>query len=215
MIQSISSRTVWFVVIVIYMVGLAGFMIPALNELFVWLIPINILFAFSVLLLGEERISISKILLFLICFLFGFFYELAGTKTGIIFGEYAYGEGLGLKIWDVPLLIGLNWFFMVYTSLILVGKYVESKVVKAFLAPVLMVAYDFLLEPFAMENDMWNWAGDIIPLQNYVAWYAGGLFLCLLTVFGKFELKNRFAAGLYVVQFMFFGILFIRRLLLE
>ena len=35
--------------------------------------------------------------------------EILGVKFGVIFGDYEYGSALGLKIFDVPLLIGANW----------------------------------------------------------------------------------------------------------
>lgn len=206
----INNARVWFVVVVIYLVGLAGFLVPALRELFIWLIPFNILFAFGVLLWGGQKAGAAKkLLLFSVCFLFGYFYELAGTKTGIIFGQYAYGNGLGPKVWDVPVLIGLNWFFMVYTSLALSAAVSKNTYIRLFLAPALMVAYDFFLEPFAMAHDMWHWAGNAVPLQNYLAWYAGGLFLCAVALGGRFGTGNRFAPGLFVVQFCFFVILYL------
>lgn len=202
------DKRIWAVVAIIYAVGLTGFLVPALYELFVWLIPFNILFAFVILCLGEESFSWKKALLFLVCYVFGFVYELAGTKTGLIFGEYAYGPGLGVKWFDVPLLIGLNWFFMVYTSLALASKLIKSSIGIVFLAPAFMVLYDVLLEPFAIHNHMWTWAGNEIPLQNYVAWYAGGWALCAFAVWGKFEIKNRYAAGLFGVQVLFFALLY-------
>jgi putative membrane protein len=37
-----------------------------------------------------------------------------GVHTGILFGNYKYGNALGLKLNDVPILIGINWFIVVY-----------------------------------------------------------------------------------------------------
>ena len=206
--ERLKNGWVWFVVIVIYLVGLTGFMVPALHDLFVILIPVNILFAFAVLLLGEERFTSSKGIFFLICFLFGYGIEWVGTQTGIIFGEYAYGNGLGIKIGGVPLLIGVNWFFMVYTSLIISAKLSASPYIRVFLAPLFMVLYDFFLEPFAMRNNMWTWVNDTVPVQNYVAWYMGGLLLAAIAIWGKFETKNKYAVGLYGIQLVFFVVLF-------
>lgn len=204
------DKRVWAVVAIIYAVGLTGFLVPALYGVFVWLIPFNILFAFGILCMGEpERPGAQKLLLFAVCYVFGFVYELAGTKTGLIFGEYGYGTGLGIKLWDVPLLIGLNWFFMVYTSLAVASKITKWPTGIVFLAPALMVAYDFLLEPFAIHNRMWAWAGNEIPLQNYLAWYAGGWLLCALAVWGRFDFRNRYAAGLFGVQVLFFLLLYL------
>ncbi|MCG9912420.1 MAG: carotenoid biosynthesis protein [Flavobacteriales bacterium] len=213
--MKINPFVVWILVIIIYAVGLAGFMIPSLKDLFIWLIPVNILFAFAVLLLGESKLNLQFWLYFALCFAFGYFIELAGTRTGVIFGDYQYGDGLGIKVLDVPLMIGVNWFFMAYTSVSFVKKYFSSKIIQTLLAPALMVAYDFFLEPFAMEHDMWSWGGDIIPLQNYVAWYLGGLFLCSVAIWSKFSIKNKNAIFLFFVQFLFFIILYIRREILS
>jgi putative membrane protein len=47
-------------------------------------------------------------------FVIGFFSETVGVKTGLIFGEYSYGKALGFQWMQVPLLIGLNWFIIIY-----------------------------------------------------------------------------------------------------
>jgi putative membrane protein len=208
-VTKIKSGWIWFVVIVIYLVGLAGFMIPALHDLFILLIPANILFAFVILLSGKKKFAYKSILLFVICFLFGYFIELLGTKTGIIFGDYAYGASLGLKVYGVPLLIGVNWFFMMYTSLAVAESIHPSRWVQIIVAPLLMVLYDYFLEPFAMRYDMWTWKGNVVPLENYIAWYLCGVFLCSVAIWGKFDVRNRFAAGLFAVQVLFFITLFI------
>ena len=41
--------------------------------------------------------------------LIGFIFEIIGVKTGLIFGHYKYCNGLGTKVFDVPLIISLNW----------------------------------------------------------------------------------------------------------
>lgn len=200
---------VWAVVTVIYLVGLVGFMVPAWHGVFVWLIPANILFAFVVLLLGEDKFTPQKLLLFTVCFVFGYVYELAGTTTGIIFGAYTYGGGLGWAVFGVPVLIGLNWFFMVYTSLSVAAQITQHRLSQVVLAPAFMVLYDCFLEPFAVKTGMWQWTDGIVPLQNYLAWYLGGITLCAFAVYGRFNFKNRFAVWLFVVQMAFFILLFV------
>jgi putative membrane protein len=43
--------------------------------------------------------------------------EVVGVKTGLIFGEYKYGSTLGIKLFEVPLIIGFNWVFVILGSI--------------------------------------------------------------------------------------------------
>ena len=57
-----------------------------------------------------------------IAFLWGLLAEIIGVQTGILFGSYAYGETLGLKIFGAPLVIGLNWVTTVIICASIVHK---------------------------------------------------------------------------------------------
>ena len=52
----------------------------------------------------------------MICFAVGVSVEIMGINTGILFGDYTYGDVLGFKLRDVPVLIGVNWFIIIYCS---------------------------------------------------------------------------------------------------
>ena len=41
---------------------------------------------------------------------------------------------------------------------------------------MLMVVYDFALEPAAIDLNMWDWGGPV-PMQNYIAWLVISLVL--------------------------------------
>ena len=43
---------------------------------------------------------------FVIVFLIGFIAEQIGVHTGYIFGNYSYGNSLGFRVYQVPLIIG-------------------------------------------------------------------------------------------------------------
>ena len=75
------------------------------------------------------NLSISFILLIIVCwktpkflyilslsFLIGFFSEYLGVNYGLIFGNYVYGSSLGIKIYDVPILIAANWSIVTICS---------------------------------------------------------------------------------------------------
>ena len=46
--------------------------------------------------------------------LIGYWIEVIGVHTSLIFGDYAYDTTLGFKVLDVPLMIGINWLMMTY-----------------------------------------------------------------------------------------------------
>ena len=76
----------------------------------------------------------------------GFLIEALGVNTGIIFGHYSYGKGLGLKIFNTPVIIGINWLFLSYTCVSVSNYLVKSPTIRFLMAPALMLALDSALE---------------------------------------------------------------------
>lgn len=118
---------------------------------------------------------------------FGFFLEVLGVHSKLIFGEYTYGENLGVKLWGVPLMIGVNWFILSYASAAVVNKLGVSLWLKVLLASVLMVGIDFLIEPIAPKFDFWSFESGKADWHNYLGWLLASLLLQWILQ------KNRFA----------------------
>jgi putative membrane protein len=76
-----------------------------------------------------------------------------------------------------------------------------------FLAPLLMVTYDFFLEKSAPALNMWRWDINEVPFRNYVAWYAIGFLCVAILKFCGVNTQNILAKLLYCVQFLFFVLL--------
>ncbi|MES2515602.1 MAG: carotenoid biosynthesis protein, partial [Bacteroidota bacterium] len=74
----------------------------------------------------------------------GFFIEVLGVKTEIIFGSYYYGKALGLKFFAVPILIGVNWAVLLYSTAQL-SKF-KNDMANALFGAALMVGLDFFIE---------------------------------------------------------------------
>ncbi len=148
----------------------------------------------------------------LISFFVGFFIEVLGVHSKIIFGKYWYVKNMGIKFLEVPLLIGINWFLLAYCAGIL-SEFVTKKLpknifqsifFKAFLGAFLMTYLDYWIEPFAIHFQMWAWKDNIIPLQNYVGWFFTAYFLMLVFHYLSFHKKNPIAIWLFLCQFFFF-----------
>ncbi|WP_462318509.1 carotenoid biosynthesis protein [Marinilabilia sp.] len=193
--------------IIYYSVGVVGFAIPYTRELFTNLIGLSIFMSIALLFLFHKKWNLAFIASSVFVLLGGFFIEAIGVSTGIIFGEYQYGEALGPKIMHTPLLIGLNWWMLIYVIWQMVQKVTTDTFNQLILGASLMTGYDIFLEPVAMATDMWGWQGDIVPVQNYLAW-----FIISFIFFATFKLsKNRYnnpvAERLIVTQIAFFVLL--------
>jgi putative membrane protein len=187
--------------------------------------PFNLLLSFVLLVWSQDEKNISFFLFLLICIAAGISVEIIGTNSGILFGEYTYGNVLGFKIKNVPVLIGINWFIIIYCSGIsihtLLMKIINrvtadnpksTPVLKAVSVVVdgatLAVFFDWLMEPVAVKLGFWVWKGDgSIPLFNYICWFVVSLLLLTVFHFAKFNKQNKFAVNLLLVQMMFFLLL--------
>ena len=195
-------------VLVYYAVGLTGLILPATRELFIKLTPFSLLLSLGLLLLYHPSYQRRFWLSFVLIFLSGFLVEVAGVRTGLLFGTYQYGDTLGWKLFHTPLLIGVNWLMLVYCTGYIAGRFVESIYFRSIVAAALMVVYDFALEPAAIRLDMWSWEGGAVPLQNYLAWFFIAFGLNYLAGrMGIYQGHNKVATPLFFIQMVFFILL--------
>ncbi|MEZ4913904.1 MAG: carotenoid biosynthesis protein [Chitinophagales bacterium] len=112
------------------------------------------------------------------CILVAWFVEVAGVHTKAIFGAYTYGSTLGIKVLGVPPLIGVNWLLCIMGAASLslyLGKHWKIGQ-NAFLAALITVLYDFLLEPVAIKLQYWSWENGLPTFQNYLGWWVVSFF---------------------------------------
>ena len=207
--QKSVKYSVWFLIL-FYAVGITGFVIPQTHSFFKSLTPFALLMSAGFLVWFHRPAYTTKTLLvFVVIFMFSFLAEMVGVQTGSIFGHYIYGESLGLKILETPLIIGLNWLMLIYCTKVIADRLTNNEKIKPFTGAFLMVFYDLVLEQAAPKLDMWSWEGGTIPVQNYVAWFVFAFFFHLMIRKAKVEFKNPLAIPVYLIQFFFFIILVI------
>ena len=193
---------------IFYAVGVAGMILPFSRDLFQLLVPFTLLMNVGLLLIYHGPVKGSFWWVAALIYVMGFVLEWIGVNTGLIFGDYAYGETLGPELGHTPLIIGINWLMLVYASLVITGRYLENRYFRITVAAAMMVVYDFALEPSAIYFDMWNWAGGPVPLQNYVAWFViAFILLYLADRFRMVNRENKIAPALFFIQLVFFILL--------
>ncbi len=115
-----------------------------------------------------------------------FFLEWFGVHSGKVFGPYAYGKVLQPQLLGVPVVIGFAWLTMILSSAGVMQWIVcrldrtgpplfRSAGVQVILIALLMVFFDWVMEPAAVRLDYWRWLEEEIPLQNYSAWFVFSL----------------------------------------
>jgi putative membrane protein len=99
--------------IIFYTVGVVGLSIEEYRSNFLSLSFFNLALSFTLLLMGRNLHSLRLYVFIFFAFVVGVGVELIGVHTGYLFGDYAYGESLGVKFYDVPIIIGINWGMLV------------------------------------------------------------------------------------------------------
>lgn len=209
-LESLKPEKIRGFIITLYTIGIIGSAVPITRDLFIVLTPAILLLSFALLLNFHTPVLDAKTtIVFISIFLISYFVEVAGVRTGLIFGPYSYGRGLGLKLLDTPLLIGLNWVLLVYCTSAIFEKIPVGHFGRIAGASSLMVLYDFVMEQVAPRMDMWAFDAGFAPIRNYVSWFVLALVFHSLVRFAEIRLPNRLAPLIFYCQGAFFVILFI------
>ncbi|MHC1705058.1 MAG: carotenoid biosynthesis protein [Tenuifilaceae bacterium] len=195
-------------ILIFYTVGIIGMLVPALFPLFIKLVPFALILSFLALtVFHRERNNRKSVIVFIAIYLLGFAVEVVGVNTGLLFGEYMYGNSLGIKALNTPIIIGLNWLLLIYITASVFEQFKIPNLAKIVLASSLMVGYDFILEIVAPRLDMWRFSDDVVPLQNYIVWFSFSIVLHSLIKIFRINTKNRLALIVLISQFVFFLVL--------
>lgn len=194
------------ILIIIYLVGLIGLNTQYQDQIAA-LTPYTLILSGILILINHREWNRYFAIYFVAICIFGYLVELTGIETGLVFGNYAYGDTLGYKLYEVPVVIGLNWFLLVYSSGMVSNIFKYGIFIKSIIGATMMVIIDISLEPVAVSLDFWSWQNDHIPKHNYIAWFIISFFMHIY--FQKLELKkfNRIAVALFIIQYIFFLVL--------
>lgn len=193
-------------VALMHLAGAIGMATP-LRDVFLLLTPLHLMATAALLLFHQERWTMRFIWFIVAVTVMTFFTEVAGVLTGFVFGAYDYGRILGLKLLGTPLLIGVLWFVLIYATISTMHRLKWSSSLKALIAGLIMVVMDVFIEPVAIALDFWQWEGDAIPLQNYVAWFVISFIIARVAFALNIPTSNKLAPYVLGAQFAFFVIL--------
>jgi putative membrane protein len=212
------------IAVLFHAVGLIGILFFN-RQFFVQATALNLLLMFVLLLWTQQEKNGFFLLFVVAAILFGLGAEIVGVNTGALFGDYTYGNVLGYKFMKVPLIIGINWFVIIYCCGIgihtLLMKAINRISAETKTKPITLKAisvivdgatiavfFDWIMEPVAAKLGFWKWADDgEPPFYNYVCWLMVSNIILAVFHFSKFNKQNKFAVNLLLIQMMFFLLL--------
>ena len=141
-------------------------------------------------------------------FFIGFMAEWLGVKFGFLFGDYSYGANLGMKLDDVPIIMGINWVILSLASRGIIQRFFKLPVMKILVSSVLMVSLDILIEPLAPQLDYWSFDTMVAPLSNYIGWLIYSILIQSLLELVQFKGHFKISLHILIIQLLFFGSLY-------
>ncbi|MBW1297795.1 carotenoid biosynthesis protein [Aquimarina litoralis] len=201
----LKERQLIIAIIIIWLFTVSGIIgiLIGYEDWFLPLTPLN-LSVYTVLICWTSNARRKLILAMLIPFSIGMITEYLGVNHGLIFGNYAYGNNLGIKVLGVPWIIGINWALLVYTTAAIAKKIHTNIIITASIGAILMVALDVIIEVSAPRFDFWEFDNGVVPIQNYIGWLITAFVAHIL--FQKFykTLQYTLSVHIFIAIFIFF-----------
>ena len=198
--KKVSIIIIWL----FHLSGLLGLLYIDKN-LFASLTPLNLFISTTLLFVNQTNATRMKFFIVFTIFFVGMIAEILGVQYGLIFGNYEYGNNLGLKLLGVPILIGFNWVVLTIICGSISSKiFKKSKVLSIIFGVILMLLIDITLEPIAPVLDYWEFSGSKVPLQNYIGWGITSLITQTLYQYFYKTKEFIFSINLFIAQFLFF-----------
>ena len=152
MIKNISVENRWIgLLLLFYFFGTLGISLQEYKNLFLPLTPFNLLLTLYIFYKVNNDYSKKFLILSVLIFLIGYSVEAVGVATGVLFGSYSYGNLFGIKVFETPLLIGVNWLFLSLSSYGVIQYFTKKPFFLIILPSMIMTGLDFLIEPVAMK----------------------------------------------------------------
>jgi putative membrane protein len=199
---SFTSTQAGVILVILHLVGIIGIQ-STFSDYIIALTPINLLISSLFVLLFHPKFDWKFLFFFLVAFGFGMSSEWIGVHTGYLFGNYKYGNALGVKLDGIPYIIGFNWFMLSVCMGTFSNFIKTSVIVRSIVGALLMVLMDYMIEPVAVKLGFWTWFGAPIPFSNYVSWFLVA-FLIQFLYHSQKNQNNPIASWLILSQVFFF-----------
>ena len=204
--ETYKSYFLYFLILV-YVSGSIGFVVnPSFFSPFT---PYTLLLTCFVFLIHSPLADKKFLVAFFSIAFLGFIIEVIGVKTGLVFGKYSYGEGLGFKLLEVPLIISINWAMLICAGIRIVSGIFANKIAALVVAALLVTLIDLLIEQVAPKLDFWQFEGGLPGLHNYLGWIGVAFFTSYFFYPTIIKGNRSVSLILLILQIIFFTSLYL------
>ncbi|MBL6654761.1 MAG: carotenoid biosynthesis protein [Flavobacteriaceae bacterium] len=198
----------YFSIFIVWLVNISGFfgILSDQKDFFLSSSPYVLTMTLFLLVVNNSIDKKYLTKLFFI-FLLGLSVEIIGVNFSFFFGEYKYGDNLGVKIFDVPVVIGFNWVLLIILTGNFANRVFQKSIIgKVLFGSIMMILLDLLIEISAPKLDYWEFALNPVPLSNYFWWL---IFSILFHLIYQSNNNKEFlvSSNILVIHFLFFGLL--------
>ena len=197
-----------FSIFFVWLINISGFfgILSDQKEFFLSSSPYVLTMTLFLLIVNNSLEKKFLLRLFYVFFL-GLTVEIIGVNFSFFFGEYEYGENLGFKIFNVPIVIGFNWVLLI----ILTGNFAHNIFPKSIISKILfgstlMILLDLLIEISAPKLNYWEFATHPVPFSNYLWWFIFSVLFHIIYQ-SKEKKESIVSTNILIIHFLFFGLL--------
>jgi len=203
-----NKELIYFSIFIVWLVNISGFfgILSDQKDFFLSSSPYVLTMTLFLLVVNN---SIDKKFLTRLFFIFllGLSVEIIGVNFSFFFGEYKYGDNLGIKIFDVPIVIGFNWVLLIILTGNFANRFFPKSIIgKVLFGSTMMILLDLLIEISAPKLDYWEFTSNPVPLSNYFWWF---IFSIIFHLIYQSNNNKEFlvSTNILVIHFLFFGLL--------
>ena len=154
----------------------------------------------------RSNLTNKDVFLFASIFVIGYTAEFLGVNYQILFGDYSYGRSLGVKLFEVSLIIGCNWLLLALISQALIKRIFSNGWLIIIFSSLLMVSIDIYIEPVAPLLDFWEFKENIVPFSNYRDWFMVALIIQFILSYRNTQVNMfNWSLGYLIILVLFFS----------
>jgi uncharacterized membrane protein len=134
-----------------------------------------------------------------------FLCQALGVNAGFPLGDFAFTNGLGPKVLDVPIVMPFAWLSILVPAWISADRILRYR--NVVVASVIVTAVDAVFEFTADSLDLWHWKGGLPTELNFISWFGVSyLAFTILEKYAREKEPNPIVPHFLFAQLLYFAL---------